>query len=93
MTRAYTEQVAQRQVGNFYLTAVRWHNDLGSNQPETGIRDLQHPSQFHLCQHFDLSPQEALDEIQWRLECGWCPHETCNEVADLAPPRIKAVLL
>jgi len=90
----YCEAVEQRTVGNFYLTGSRWHNELGSDQPETGIRDLQHPTRFILCQHFHVrNTSDALDEIQWRLESGWCPYETCSAVEALNDPYIEAELL
>ena len=90
----YCEAVEQRRVGNFYLTGSRWHNELGSDQPETGIRDIQHPTRFILCQHFGVrNTCEALDEIQWRLEAGWCPYETSDAVERINDPDFEPDLI
>lgn len=92
--------VRQIRIGQFYLTQAKWYNSgpFGGYSRETGIRDLSHPGGCHghgftLVQHFDLSFDDALAEITWRLEAGHDPLEIERDVSELETQTPKARLL
>ena len=91
--------VRQIRIGQFYLTQGKWYSGpFGTYSRETGIRDLAQPGRcggfgFTLVQHFDLSFDDALDEITWRLEAGHSPEEISWDVSELETPSPKAILL
>lgn len=94
----YSKFIGASDAGDFFLTHVIWHNSLGSNQPETGVRRKADgkivQDSFHLIQHGVCNFDFAEPLILRGLRKGWGANRISDFVERLAKRRrVRATVL
>lgn len=94
----YCESIRTVDAGDFFLSHAVWHNSLGSNQPETGVRRMKDgvpvKDDFRLIQHGVRNFDFAEPLILRGLRKGWGACRIGEFVEHLAKRRqVRAMVL
>lgn len=92
----YTESIGTRWYPDCVLTHAIWHNSMGSNEPETGIRTVEEGTviadTFNLVQHYTRDFDLAERIIVRAYRKGWGMHRAATLIEWLGNRR-KLLLL